>query len=132
MNKVIICGNLTRDMEVRKSNDLSIARGSIALDRGKDRDGNPRGADFPSLVAFGGTADFLGRFGKKGRRFVIEGRIQTGSYEKNGVKVYTTDIIIEKAEFADSKPATQEEAQTAEEMPEWMDVPDDMPELPFK
>ena len=110
MNKVILMGRLTRDAEVRYSqgdNSLAIARFSLAVDRRYKKDGEDQTADFISCVAFGKTAEFFERFGKKGTKFVIEGRIQTGSYtNKDGQKVYTTDVVVESAEFAESKSAT--------------------------
>lgn len=131
MNKVIALGRLTKDMTISQSNDLKIAKGALALDRGKDKDGNDRGADFPNIVAFGKRAEFFERFGQKGRRFLIEGHLQTGNYEKDGVKHYTTDIIVDRVEFADSK-ATSEEPTPAPASDGFMNVPEDMcEELPF-
>lgn len=109
MNKVILMGRLTRDAEVRYSqgdNSLAIARFSLAVDRRYKKDGEEQTADFISCVAFGKTGEFLEKFGHKGTKFVIEGRIQTGSYtNKDGQKVYTTDVVVENAEFAESKSA---------------------------
>ena len=106
MNKVILMGRLTRDPEVRYSQGATataIARFSIAVDRRFKRDGEPD-ADFINCVAFGKTGEFIERYGHKGTKFVVEGRIQTGSYtNKDGQKVYTTDIVIEEQEFAESK-----------------------------
>lgn len=130
MNKIILLGNLTKDMAISTSGDLKIARGSIAISRGKNKDGNDKGADFPTLVAFGKRAEFFERFGKKGRRFLIEGHIQTGSYEKDGVKHYTTDVIIDQVEFADSKPTQAEPAPTPDN-DGFMEIPDGVDELPF-
>ena len=108
MNKVILMGRLTRDPEVRYSQGATataIARFSIAVDRRFKRDGEPD-ADFINCVAFGRTGEFIERYGHKGTKFVVEGRIQTGSYtNKDGQKVYTTDVIVEDQEFADSKGA---------------------------
>ena len=109
MNKVILMGRLTRDAEVRYSqgeNSTAIARFSLAVDRRFRRDGDEQTADFINCVAFGRTAEFLERFGRKGTKFVLEGRIQTGSYtNKDGQKVYTTDVVVEDQEFAESKAA---------------------------
>ena len=97
MNKVILMGRLTRDAEVRYSqgeNSTAIARFSLAVDRRFRRDGDEQTADFINCVAFGRTAEFLERFGRKGTKFVLEGRIQTGSYtNKDGQRVYTTDAV---------------------------------------
>ena len=101
MNKVILMGRLTRDAEVRYSqgeNSTAIARFSLAVDRRFRRDGDEQTADFINCVAFGRTAEFLERFGRKGTKFVLEGRIQTGSYtNKDGQRVYTTDVVAENA-----------------------------------
>ena len=112
MNKVILVGRLTRDAEVRYSqgeNAMAVARFTLAVDRRVRRDnaGGDQTADFTSCVAFGRTAEFLERFGRKGVKFVLEGRIQTGSYtNREGQKVYTTDVVAENVEFAESKNAS--------------------------
>ena len=107
MNKVILMGRLTRDAEIRYSqgeSSTSIARFSLAVDRRFRRDNDEQTADFINCVAFGRTAEFLERFGRKGTKFVLEGRIQTGSYtNKDGQRVYTTDVVAENVEFAESK-----------------------------
>ena len=109
MNKVILMGRLTRDAEVRYSQGESssaIARFTLAVDRRFRRNNEDQTADFISCVAFSKTAEFLERFGRKGTKFVLEGHIQTGSYtNKDGQKVYTTDVVVESAEFAESKSA---------------------------
>ena len=109
MNKVILMGRLTRDPEVRYSQGATataIARFSIAVDRRFKRDGEPD-ADFINCVAFGRTGEFIERYGHKGTKFVVEGRIQTGSYtNKDGQRVYTTDVVVENVEFAESKNAS--------------------------
>ena len=107
MNKVILMGRLTRDAEIRYSQGASstaIARFSLAVDRRFRRDNDEQTADFINCVAFNKTAEFLERFGRKGTKFVLEGRIQTGSYtNKDGQRVYTTDVVVENIEFAESK-----------------------------
>lgn len=108
MNKVILMGRLTRDPEVRYSqgeSSLAIARFTIACDRRFKRDAsNEQSADFISCVAFGKTAEFCERYAHQGTKLVIEGRIQTGSYtNKEGNKVYTTEVVVENTEFAESK-----------------------------
>jgi single-strand DNA-binding protein len=109
MNKVLLMGRLTRDAEIRYAqgdNSMAIARFTLAVDRRMRRDSNSdeQTADFISCVAFSRTAEFLERFGRKGTKFVVEGRIQTGSYtNKDGQKVYTTDVVVENVEFAESK-----------------------------
>ena len=107
MNKVILMGRLTRDAEIRYSqgeSSTAIARFSLAVDRRFRRDNEEQTADFINCVAFGRTAEFLERFGRKGTKFVLEGRIQTGSYtNKDGQRVFTTDVVAENVEFAESK-----------------------------
>ena len=107
MNKVILMGRLTRDAEIRYSqgeSSTAIARFSLAVDRRFRRDNDEQTADFINCVAFNKTAEFRERFGRKGTKFVLEGRIQTGSYtNKDGQRVYTTDVVVENIEFAESK-----------------------------
>jgi len=110
MNKVILMGRLTRDAEIRYSqgeNATAVARFSLAVDRRFRRNNDEQTADFINCVAFNKTAEFLERFGRKGTKFVLEGRIQTGSYtNKDGQRVYTTDVVAENVEFAESKNAS--------------------------
>lgn len=112
MNKVILMGRLTRDPEVRYSsgeNSTAVARFTLAVDRRFRREGagEEQSADFISCVAFNRTAEFLERFGRKGTKFLVEGRIQTGSYtNKDGQRVYTTDVVVDNVEFAESKNAS--------------------------
>lgn len=106
MNKVFLIGRLTKDADVRYSqgeNATAIARYSLAVDRPGAKDGQPS-ADFINCVAFGKNAEFVEKYLKKGMKIAIEGRIQTGSYtNKDGNKVYTTDIVVEHHEFCESK-----------------------------
>lgn len=106
MNKVILMGRLTRDPEIRYSqgNDqMAIARYTLAVDRRFNRNGDQT-ADFINCVAFGRSAEFAEKYLKQGTKIVATGRIQTGSYtNKDGNKVYTTDVVIEDQEFAESK-----------------------------
>ena len=107
MNKVILMGRLTRDPEIRYSqsgdNNLAIARYTVAVDRRFQRNGEQT-ADFISCVCFGKSAEFTEKWLKQGVKICIEGRIQTGSYtNKDGVKVYTTEVVVENQEFAESK-----------------------------
>lgn len=111
MNKVILMGRLTRDPEVRYSqgeNATAIARFTLAVDRRIKRD-NEASADYINCVSFGRSAEFVEKYFHKGTKIVIAGRIQTGSYtNKDGQKVYTTDIVIEEQDFAESKAASQQ------------------------
>ena len=108
MNKVILMGRLTRDPEVRYSqgeNSTAIARYTLAVDRRfrRNNDGEQT-ADFIGCVAFGRSAEFAEKYFRQGMRMVISGRIQTGSYtNRDGQKVYTTDVVAEEVEFAESK-----------------------------
>lgn len=111
MNKVILMGRLTRDPEVRYSqgeSSMAIARFTLAVDRrfSRNNNGDDNKADFIGCVAFGRTGEFAEKYLHKGTKVVATGRIQTGSYtNKDGVKVYTTDIVVEDLEFAESKNA---------------------------
>ena len=111
MNKVILMGRLTRDPEIRYSqneNGTAVARYTLAVDRRFKRDGE-QDADFIGCVVFGKGAEFAEKYLAKGTKIVIIGRIQTGSYtdRETGKKVYTTDVIVEEQEFAESKAASQ-------------------------
>lgn len=112
MNKVILMGRLTREPEVRylqrgnSQETMCVARYTLAV----DRRGRDAGADFPSVVAFGKAGEFAEKYLHKGTKIVLTGRIQTGSYtNRNEAKVYTTDVIAEEQEFAESKSAGQEQ-----------------------
>ncbi len=117
MNKVILMGRLTRDPEVRYSqgeNSMAIARYTIAVDRRVRRDGDQQTADFINCVAFGRSGEFAEKYFHKGIKIAVTGRIQTGSYtNKDGQKVYTTDVIVEEQEFAESKSASANNAGAA-------------------
>lgn len=102
MNKVILLGRLTDEPTNYSKDDKYMAKFTIAVDRRFKTEGQPS-ADFISCVAFGKTAEFILKYFHKGMKIAIEGRLQTGSYVKDGVKRYTTDVIIEAAEFAESK-----------------------------
>ena len=105
MNKVILMGRLTRDPEVRYSqgdNAMAVARYTLAVDRRFNRNNDDQTADFISCVAFGRSGEFAEKYLHKGTKIAITGRIQTGSYtNKDGVKVYTTDVVVEDQEFAE-------------------------------
>lgn len=99
LNKVFLCGRICKDPEVR-SGDTMVAKYSLAVDRKYSKD---KETDFINCVCFGKTAEFAEKYLKKGTKILIVGRIQTGSYEKDGRKVYTTDIVVEEHEFCESK-----------------------------
>ncbi len=146
MNKVILMGRLTRDPEVRYSqgeNAMAIARYSLAVDRRVSRNSaDGQSADFINCVAFGRSGEFAEKYLRKGMKVMVEGRIQTGSYtNKDGVKVYTTDVVVENHEFAESKgsgqgdggfaPASAPAPAPAAAGDGFMNIPDGMDELPF-
>ena len=108
MNLVVLTGRLTKEPVVNytAATQMAVARFTVALDRGRDKNGENRGADFPNCVAFGKTAENLERFSGKGLRVQVTGHLQTGSYDdKDGKKVYTTDVIADRIEFIDWKTA---------------------------
>ena len=116
MNKVILMGRLTRDPEVRYSSGetaTAVARFTLAVDRRFARRDSDQTADFIGCVAFGRNAEFIEKYFRQGMRVTICGRIQTGSYtNRDGQKVYTTDVVVEEQEFAESK-ATSEANRNA-------------------
>jgi len=129
MNKVILMGRLVRDPETRPLTDtMQVCNFCVAVDRKYKKDGG-QAADFPNVVAFGKTADFIDKYFHKGMKIALEGRIQTSSYEKDGRKHYTTEVVAESVEFAESK-KVEEKAQENNEAEEWVEMPANM-ELPF-
>lgn len=110
MNKVILCGRLTKDPEVRYSSgdkQTAIARYNLAVDRRFKSQGEEQTADFINCVVFGRGAEFAENYLHQGTKIIAEGRIQTGSYiNKDGKRVYTTDVVVENQEFAESKAAS--------------------------
>lgn len=104
MNKVLLSGRLTKDAEIRNADsDKKVARCTLAVNRDFKKEGDGPNVDFIGLVAFKNQANFLEKYGKKGTKFIVTGRIQTGSYENDGTKIYTTAVIVENLEFAESK-----------------------------
>lgn len=144
MNKVILMGRLTRDPEVRYSqgaDPMAVARYTLAVDRRGRREDNGQNADFISCVAFARNAEFAEKYLRKGIKIIITSRIQTGSYnDREGRKVYTTDVVVEEQEFAESKssqngqnggnrPAPPEQSDATDG---FMNIPDGIDEeLPF-
>ena len=127
MNSVILVGRFTADPEIKSNNDLTIARFTLAVDRRVKND-NSQSADFISCVAFGKTADFIKQWFRKGHRIGCSGRIQTGSYtNREGKKVYTTDVVVEQAEFVERKihdTSAEVLPQRKDTQEEWMRVDD--------
>lgn len=101
MNNVSLIGRLTADPRVSQSEKTVVARFNIAINRQKTSSNQDPGADFPSIVCFGKTAELVDKYVKKGRLVGIQGRIQTGSYEKDGRVIYSTDIVADRVEFLD-------------------------------
>lgn len=160
MNKVELMGRVTRDPDVRYTqgqNSTAVARFSIAVDRKFKKDGEPT-ADFPKCIAFGKIAEIIEKYVFKGTKIVVIGRIQTSSFtDKDGNKTYSTDVIVEEIEFAESKASANANAfadgigninmpvefapsQNADPIPapatqiqmdSFMNIPDNMDELPF-
>ena len=133
MNKVILTGRLTNDPDVRYSQGESataIARYTLAVDRRFNRE--QQSADFIGCVAFGKSGEFAEKYFRKGMKVSVVGRIQTGSYtNKEGQKVYTTDIVVEEQEFCESKGQAQEKQPKAD-VDGFMNIPDGIDEeLPF-
>ena len=147
MNKAILMGRLTRDPEVRYSSgerSMAIARYTLAVDRGFRRGNDPseQTADFIPCVAFDKSGEFAERYFRQGMRVLVSGRIQTGSYtNKEGQKVYTTEVIVDTQEFADSKGASDNSGYQASTRPSpasastdgFMNIPDGVDDegLPF-
>ena len=148
MNKVILMGRLTRDPDVRYSNGenvTAVARFTLAVDRRfARRDGDQQTADFIGCVAFGRNAEFIEKYFRQGIRIVVSGRIQTGSYtNRDGVKVYTTEVVVEEQEFAESKAVSDSHVNRSASQPAapdmadssaegFMNIPDEIGgELPF-
>lgn len=129
MNKVILIGRLTRDPDIRYTADsTAIARYTLAVDRRFKRDGEAS-ADFIGCIAFKKNAEFAEKYLRKGTKIAVVGRIQTGSYtNREGAKVYTTDVIVEEQEFAESKKNGSEEHAGDG----FMNIPDGIDEeIPF-
>ena len=148
MNKVILMGRLTREPDVRYSQNadgsMAGARYTLAVDRRRARNNNDeQSADFISCVAFGRSGEFAEKYLHQGTKIVVTGRIQTGSYtNKDGQRVYTTDVVVEEQEFAESKSAASgETAAYTPSRPEpsaaagdgFMNIPDGVEDegLPF-
>ena len=139
MNRVILMGRLTRDPDIRYTNSspaMCIARYTLAVDRGKKNEDGQSEADFISCVAFGRVAELAEKYYRQGMKICLEGRIQTGRYvNRDGNKCYTTDVVVDRAEFAESK---KSDGPIVPETPSsvgngFMDIPDNVDDdsLPF-
>ena len=137
MNKAILIGRLTKDPEVRYggANNTAVAKYSLAVDRKFKQDGQPT-ADFINCIAFGKLGEFAEKYLHKGIKIAVTGRIQTGSYtNKDGQKVYTTDVMVEEVEFCESKGNNNSSQQSASQPNSdgFLSIPDgiDDDNLPF-
>lgn len=149
MNKVILMGRLTREPEIRHAQDTTVARYTLAVDRTYKREGE-QNADFISCVTFGKGAEFVEKYLHQGIKIVVAGRIKTGSYtNRDGVKIYTTDVVVEEQEFAESKSSGNKDGERQDRADEsvqgsrrgdysessndgFMNIPDNIDEeLPF-
>ena len=140
MNKVLLTGRLTRDPEIRYSGETAVARFTLAVNRKFVKDNSDQKADFINCIAFGKTGEFVEKYFSKGKKADLSGRIQTGSYtNKDGNKVYTTDVVVEDIEFGESKASAHANGAPVENKTnpapmddDFMNVPDGIAdELPF-
>lgn len=145
MNRVILCGRLTREPEIRYSQtangSMAVARYTLAVDRTFKKEGE-QAVDFINCIAFGKNGEFAEKYLHQGTKMIVEGRWQTGSYtNKDGNKVYTNDCIVERHEFCESKNSSMQHGTQDNPQPmpsnvaaegEWMNIPDGIDEeLPF-
>ncbi len=137
MNKVMLIGRLTRDPDNRMttgSNPMSVTRITVAVNRNQKKEDGNQQADFIGCIAFGKTAENIGKYFVKGNRIAIEGRIQTGSYtNRDGNKVYTTDVVVDHFEFVESKTEREATQQAPADHDGFMHIPDGVEDegLPF-
>lgn len=125
-NNCIFLGRITKDIELRYTAEtqMAVASFTLALNNGKDKDGNERKADFPKIIAYGKTAETLEKFVGKGQRIAVQCHVHTGSYEKDGKTYYTTDFIVDAFDFIDFK--NQESVPDVPEQ-EFIPMDDDIP-----
>ena len=127
LNKFLGCGRLTKDPEMRDAGEMRVAKYTLAI----DRKGKKEETDFLNCVCFGKTAEFAEKYLHKGMKIIIVGRVQTGSYtNKDGIKVYTTDIVVEEHEFAESKNSS-ENSDNGGSGDGFMKIDNSSSELPF-
>lgn len=113
MNKVVLLGRICKDLELKQVGEMSVTKFTLAVNRRFVKQGEERQADFITCTAFGKTAITMVNFLEKGRQIGVEGRMQTGSYTNNeGVKVYTTEVIVDNFYFADGKKSQGESGYT--------------------
>ena len=124
MNKAFLIGRLTKEPDYRQTANTAVCKFTLAVNR------VTKETDFISIVCFGKTADFAANYLKKGTKIAVEGRIQTGNYEKDGKKIYTFDVIADSIEFAESKNVDAPQPAPVSE-DEFLDVPSDIT-VPFR
>ena len=124
MNSVSLIGRIVRDPEVRYSQSGSaFATFAVAIDRGKDQ-----GADFPQILCLGKLADFAEKYLAKGKRIAVQGKLQTSSYEREGRKIYKTEVLADRIEFLDRKEDAEPKEEKHEPIPEgFAQLDDDIP-----
>ena len=137
MNKIILMGRLTREPEIRYSqgnNPMAIARYTLAVDKKKKREDGIT-ADFFRIVAFDRLAEFAEKYLQQGTKILLSGHVQTGTYEKDGIKMPFFEVVVEEQEFAENKNANQGNTprgnSSTVDSDGFMNIPDDMEELPF-
>lgn len=134
MNKVILMGNLTRDPEIRYSQGnepICVARYTLAVNRRTGNSGGQQSADYIQCVAFGKKGEFAEKYLKQGIKITISGRIQTGSYtDREGRKIYTTEVVIDEQEFAESKKSSEHRQQEKTEYAGYTDTGDGFMNIP--
>lgn len=130
MNNVILIGRLVREPELRytSGSQMAVCRFTLAIDR-RVKQGEEKKTDFPNIICFGKTAENCEKFLAKGRKVAVQGRLQTGSYEKDGVKHYTTDVIADNVEFLEWGEKTGEVTKASASVPEGFEALDE--DVPF-
>lgn len=130
MNNVILIGRLVREPELRytSGSQMAVCRFTLAIDR-RVKQGEEKKTDFPNVICFGKTAENCEKFLAKGRKVAVQGRLQTGSYEKDGVKHYTTDVIADNVEFLEWGEKTGEVTKASASVPEGFEALDES--MPF-
>lgn len=130
MNNVILIGRLVREPELRytSGSQMAVCRFTLAIDR-RVKQGEEKKTDFPNVICFGKTAENCEKFLAKGRKVAVQGRLQTGSYEKDGVKHYTTDVIADNVEFLEWGEKTGEVTKASASVPEGFEALDES--IPF-
>lgn len=130
MNLIILMGRLTKDADIRQSGENKAARFTLAVDRRFTNKDGQRETDFISCVAFGKQAEFIEKYCPKGKKIIVTGEWRTGSYEKDGKKIYTNECFVNSAEFAESKSTEKPEETPGGNDSDFMEIPKDM-DMPF-